>query len=305
MIASETGETVAGLIRAGGRRLVESGSESSRLDAELLLAHALGIDRTTVLAHPEAPVGPAAASTFHSFIERRERGEPVAYIRGLKEFYGLAFAVDSRALIPRPETERVVELAAARVSDALSGEPRSAGVAPFRIWDVGTGSGAIAVTLAVICRRRRYGDAVEIMATDRSPEALALAVENAVGHGVADRITFGTGDLFAVSGVSSPVDLVIANLPYVPSEAVPQLPVAASFEPTLALDGGPDGLTLVRALLRCLPDALASAGQAIIEIGSQQAVAALTAAEHARPGWRFSIEDDLSGRARVLVVDRS
>ena len=126
------------------------GSETPRLDAELLLGHAVGVGRTVVLAHPEAPVGADAAARYRADLERRAAGEPVAYLRGLKEFYGLAFEVDARALIPRPETERLVELAEAEVMRRLGRRPRAVGAPPLRIVDVGTGSGAIAVALAVV-----------------------------------------------------------------------------------------------------------------------------------------------------------
>lgn len=296
--------SVGELLRAAVARLSEVGSESARLDAELLLGHVLGVERATVLAHPEAPVGGAAAEAFDGFVVRRAAGEPVAYIRGLKEFYGLAFAVDRRALIPRPETERLVELAEARISEALTSAPRPEGSPLFRLWDVGTGCGAIAVTLAVLGRRRGYSNALAITATDRSAKALELAVENAVAHGVADSVSFGSGDLFSIAEASTPVEMVVANLPYVPSAEVPGLPVAASFEPVDALDGGSDGLQVIRRLLAELPNALSREGAALIEIGSPQAAGALAAASEVLPGWPAQVAHDLSGRPRVLIVER-
>ena len=222
-------ETTGALLHEGADRLAQAGSETPRLDAELLLGHAVGVERTVVLAHPEAPVGADAARRYRSDIERRAAGEPVAYLRGLKEFYGLAFEVDARALIPRPETERLVELAEAEVMRRLGAVARVETDPPLRIADVGTGSGAIAVALAVALRRRHALEAVEILATDISPEALGLAVENAVGHAVADRIAFEVADLLP-AGVA-PFDLLLANLPYVRSDVLPGLPRAASFEP--------------------------------------------------------------------------
>ena len=153
----------------------------------------MGAGRTAVVAHPEAPVGPDAARRYQADIERRATGEPVAYIRGLKEFYGLAFSVDPRALIPRPETERLVELAEAEVMRRLGLASPAAG--PLRIVDVGTGSGAIAVALAASLRRRGAAEAIEMLATDVSADALDLARENAVSHAVADRVTFERADL--------------------------------------------------------------------------------------------------------------
>mgnify|MGYP001585066340 CR=1 FL=1 len=212
-------------------RLRGAGSESPRLDAELLLGHVVGLERTSILAHPEAPLSDGQLERFGALVERRAAGEPVAYIRGVKEFYGLALAVDPRALIPRPATETLVELALARIREALAAAPRPAGTRPFRVLDVGTGSGAVVVALARTLRRTGYGEAVRFTASDRSQDALALAVENAVSHGVADLIDFRVADLLDPAiEVDGPIDLVVANLPYIPSAVLPQLPVAAGFE---------------------------------------------------------------------------
>ncbi len=295
--------TVAELLHEGVERLRASGSESPRLDAELLLGHAIGADRTAIVAHPEAPVGPGAEATFRAGLSRRERGEPVAYIRGFKEFYGLAMATDRRALIPRPETERLVELAEAEVVDRLTAAPRPPGSPPFRIADVGTGGGTIAVSLAVALRRRRVSDDVDIVATESDPDALDLARENAVGHGVADRITFTEVDLLP-AGALARFDLVLANLPYVRSAAVDELPVAASFEPRAALDGGADGLSLVERLMARLPEALLADGEALVEIGADQGEAIVELAGRVLPGWRCAVEADLSGQPRVARLSR-
>ena len=193
-------------------RLREAGSETARLDAELLLAVAIGTDRTGVIAHTDAPVGDGAAARFEAMLDRRVAGEPVAYIRGFKEFHGLAFGVDPRALIPRPETERLVELAELEIVRRLIGSPRPKGAPPIRLIDVGVGSGAVAVTLAVLLRRRKMLDEVRITATDVSEDALQLARENAVAHAVGDRIDFANADLLPAE---PPFDMVLANLPYV------------------------------------------------------------------------------------------
>ena len=148
-----------------------------------------------MLAAPELPVGADHAATFRALVDRRVTGEPVAYIRGLKEFYGLVISVDPRALIPRPETELLVDLGVDRMRRSLTERPRPRGAPPFLAWDVATGSGAICVALAVESRRRGYSGDVRFRATDVSPEALSLAMENAVGHGVADVIEFAIADL--------------------------------------------------------------------------------------------------------------
>src|SRR5688572_14249320 len=262
--------TVGSLLREAGQKLSDAGSVSPRLDAELLLGHVLGVGRATLLAEPESPVSEAQSEVFEGLIERRARGEPVAYLRGLKEFYGLALSVDERALIPRPETETLVERALALIAERLTGAPRPADAKPLLVWDVGTGSGAISVALAVESRRRGYGGEVTFRATDISPDALALATENAVAHGVADRIAFAVADLVDLPD-AEPVDILTANLPYVRSDELPQLPVAASYEPTVSLDGGADGLTLVRQLVAQLPVVVLPGGVALLEIGTDQA----------------------------------
>ena len=304
------GEALAGATQ----RLRDAGSETPRLDAELLLGWAIGADRTSVVAHHDAPVGADAFARFDAGVARRATGEPVAYIRGIKEFHGLAFVVDARALIPRPETEALVDAALAEAMRRLADRPGEAGGAngaggdAVRIADVGTGSGAIAVAVAVALRQRQVimGRNVTIAATDVSPDALDLARENAVGHAAADGMRFLEADLLppVVSDDGGPFDIVLANLPYVRSDAIAGLPIAASFEPRLALDGGADGLDVVRALLARLPQALAPGGVALLEIGADQGDLAPAAVDSALPGWQASVETDLAGLPRVLRVSR-
>ncbi len=293
--------TVEELLRIGVDRLRASGSDSPRLDAELLLGKSVGLDRTRIIAYPEAPVGEAAAAAYEADLTRRERGEPIAYIRGLKEFHGLAFAIDSRALIPRPETERVVDLAEAEVVTRLLAAPRPTGTPPVRVADVGTGAGTIAIALAVALRRRKMLDEVRILATDLDSDAIRLARENAVGHVVADRIEFVVSDLLPLDGER--LDVLAANLPYIPTSDIERLPVAASFEPRQALDGGSDGLEIIRALLDRVPRVLRSDGVALVEIGSDQGER-LTAEVAARmPGWSCEVLPDLSGLPRVARLE--
>lgn len=295
--------TLREALEAGVNRLREAGSETPRLDAELLLGHVIGLDRTSVLAHGEAPLGDGQRAAFEAALERRATGEPVAYIRGVKEFFGLAFGVDPRALIPRPETERLVELALEEIVRRLTERPRPAGTPPLRILDVGTGSGAVAVSLCSALRRRRFASEVRLVASDASEAAVELAVENAVSHGVADLIDFRVADLMDPSvQVGGRADVVVANLPYVPTATLADLPVAASFEPASALDGGPDGLDVIRRLLGGLPDGLARDGTALIEIGSEQAEGVREAGASLLPGWSVEIHADLSGRPRVAEL---
>ncbi len=301
--------TIGEHLAAALDRLRASGSESARLDAELLIAHALGVERTTVLAHPEAAVGPEAAARLLAGVARRAAGEPVAYIRGIKEFHGVAFALDARALIPRPETEVLVDLALGAIGDRLTRAARPPGTPPLAVADVGTGSGAIAVALAVALRRRGMLGEVEIVASDASGEAADLARENAVAQGVGDRVGVVSADLLPTPGrpagllvVAARFDVVCANLPYIPSAVVPGLPVAASFEPRAALDGGPDGLAVIRRLLAALPERVAADGVALLEIGDEQGPAIRAAVAERLPGWEVRVEPDLAGRPRVAVL---
>jgi release factor glutamine methyltransferase len=293
--------TVRELLDAAVGRLREAGSETARLDAELLLAHALDVDRTGVIANWSAPVGEGAAERFRELLGRRAAGEPVAYIRGVKEFRGLAFAVDDRALIPRPETEKLVELAEVEIVRRLVAAPRPAGSPPIRVADVGTGTGAVVVAVAVALQRRRMLDEVALTAIDVSPDALQLAKENAVGHAIGDRIAFEVGDLLS-GDTTGPWDVVLANLPYVRTDAIPGLPKAASFEPVLALDGGPDGLRLIARLLDELPQRLAPGGAALLEIGGDQEAGMLDLVGERLPGWDLEIERDLGGLPRVAIL---
>jgi release factor glutamine methyltransferase len=288
-------------------RLRDGGSETPRLDAEVLLAYATGADRSTLIAHQEAPVGPEAAARFEDSVARRLTGEPVAYIRGIKEFYGIALSTDSRALIPRPETERLVEAVVAETMARLTAPGRAPGAEPIRVADVGTGGGAVAIAVTVELRRRQVpvADVVRILATDSSPDALDVARENAVSHAVADTVSFVEADLLPDSAPDEPpFDIVAANLPYVRSGAIAGLPVAASFEPRAALDGGADGLDVIRRLLARLPDVLADDGVALLEIGGDQGTDAPAAAGGVLPGWTATVEPDLAGLPRILRVRR-
>jgi release factor glutamine methyltransferase len=305
--------TTRELIDAAAGDLREQGVETPRLDAELLLAMAIGVDRTAVVANHDAPVGADAERTFRAALARRLDGEPIAYIRGLREFHGIALSVDARALIPRPESEALVDLAIAEVMRRLGGgggpatgasaDGSAADAGPLRIADVGTGSGALAIAIAAGLRSRRVpADAVSILATDISPAALELARENAVGHGLGDWLRFAEADL--LPGDETRFALIVANLPYIASVDLDTLPAAVRHEPMLALDGGPDGLRLIDRLLGRLPAALAPGGLAALEIGADQGVAAAERIADRLPGWPARIQADLAGLPRVAVVER-
>ena len=294
--------TLAELLAEGTTALRGTVTETPRLDAELLLGHVLDLDRTQVVAHGEAPVGETAAEAFRGLVARRAAGEPVAYIRGLKEFHGLAFSVDPRALIPRPETERLVDLAVEEIVDRLTAAPRPPGSPPLRVVDVGTGSGAVAVAVAVELRRRRMLDEVTILATDVSADALGVAAENVVSHVLADAVRLLVADLLPPDDVA--YDVVAANLPYVRSDAMAGLPRPTSYEPASALDGGPEGLDAIRGLLERLRRHLASDGVALLEIGADQEDGIADAVASLLPGWRCTVERDLAGLPRVARIQR-
>ena len=301
--APASASVVAGLVASAAERLAAAGSGSPRLDAELLLAQAVGTDRTGILAHPTALVGDGPRAAFEALVVRRELGEPVAYLRGFREFHGLAIATDERALIPRPETELLVDTALAVVSARVTAAPRAAGSLPLRVADVGTGSGAIAVALLVALRRRRMADQVLVDAIDSSGDALQLARENAAGHGVADRMTFTLGDLLP-ERVLPPYGVICANLPYVATGDLAGLARDLAFEPLEALDGGPDGLDVVRRLLDLLPGTLAAGGVALLEIGADQGDEIARETVDRLPGWGCAVMPDLAGLPRLARIER-
>ena len=285
-------------------RLEVSGSETPRLDAEVLLAWVLGVDRSAMLAHPEASLGSGHVERFDAALERREAGEPVAYIRGMKEFHGSIISVDPRVLIPRPETETLVEVALDRIRRDLTETIREEDAGPYTVWDIGTGSGAIAIAIANDLRRRRYDEAVRFHLSDASDDALAVALINVVSHGLADRLTLARGSLDEASPrPEGRVDMVVANLPYVPTATLEDLPAAVRYEPAQALDGGIDGLHLVRELMPRLPVFVRSGGVVLLEIGSDQVVAVEAAAAEHISEWSMTVWPDLSGAPRVVQLD--
>lgn len=296
--------TTRALVDEGAERLRGPGFDTPRLDTELLLAHAIGVGRTAVVANGEAPVGASAEATFREYLERRATGEPVAYIRGMKEFHGIALNVDPRALIPRPETEALVDLGLDEIMGRLTGGALAAEA--LRVVDVGTGCGAIAIALAVALRKRGVPvDDVAITAVDVSDEALDLARENAVGHAVGDRLSITEADLLPPISASIPWDIVIANLPYIRTDAMASLPADVRFEPALALDGGPDGLAVIARLLDELATGLAAEGVAFIEIGADQGEGIVSLVGERLPGWQCRVEADLAGLPRTAVVRRA
>jgi len=272
------------------RRLLEAaGSDEAPVEAELLLMHALKIDRATLYRRLGDDLPPAESAGFQRLLDRCLAHEPVPYITGHKEFFGLDFEVAPAALIPRGDTEPLVELA---IHFARERDPFD----PIAIADIGTGSGAIAVSLAV-----ELPNAI-IVATDLSPDALEVARRNAERHGVLRQITLMRADLFSDNAPQA-FDIIAANLPYVTTaewEALP--PEIRHHEPRAALDGGPDGLHIIRRLLAEAPGRLNPGGALFAEIGYEQGIAAAAIARAAFPEATVTIEPDLAGRDRVLVV---
>ncbi len=296
------------LLRQGTAALRQAGLESPRLDAEVLLAHAWSRSREELLIHPEQEAPEAATRQFLALVRQRAEGAPAAYLTGAREFMSLLMAVTPAVLIPRPETEVLVEevlrwLAARPTRPAhwtryrrLSG--RGAVFDQPLVADVGTGSGAIAVSLA------HYHLAVQVTAIDISEAALEVAAVNAVRHGLADRIGFLAGDLLAPlleRGAAGTGAAVVANLPYLPSAVWDRLPPEVRREPRLALDGGGDGLGLYRRLLPQAAAWLAPGGLLACEIGPGQAEVLIGLLRQDR--WQQSrLIRDYRGEERVVIA---
>jgi release factor glutamine methyltransferase len=291
--------TIAASLRRAAHRLA-AGSEHPQLEAGLLLAHVLDTARVGLYAHPEQTLEADQVSRFEGLVERRSQGEPLPYLTKRAEFYGHPFIVDERVLIPRPETETLVELALEDLTGRQSSNPvvhTSAGsAASVRVVDVGTGSGCIAITLALRAPQ------AQVFAVDISPAALTVAEQNAAQHGVAGRISFLLSDL--LDAVMSPVDLIIANLPYISHSEWADLPGEVQLhEPRLALDGGPDGLRVIARLLEQAKRRLRSGGSLLLEIGAAQGRKAQQLARERFPDASISLLTDLAGRDRVLRIE--
>ncbi|HZR98062.1 MAG TPA: peptide chain release factor N(5)-glutamine methyltransferase [Chloroflexota bacterium] len=276
--------TTGAALASATRALRAAGVPLPELDALLLAAHALGLGKASLLAHPERALTAAEAARLDALVTRRADRVPLAYLLGEREFYGRDFRVTPDVLVPRPETELLVEVA----MEWLRERPATGWAA-----DVGTGSGTLAVTLAA----ERPG--LRVVATDRSPAALAVAAVNAARHAVAARTHLVCTDL--LGGVAGPLGLVVANLPYIPSDAIAGLMLeVARHEPRLALDGGPDGLAPIRRLLAQAPARLAPGGLLLLEIGGDQGPAVRAEAARLLPGADIAVLKDLAGHDRVL-----
>jgi release factor glutamine methyltransferase len=282
---------VSDALRSAAKRLQHIG-DTGALDASRLLEHVTGRDRAGLLMAADVPLDADTRGAFEALVARRERGEPVAYIVGNAGFYGRTFLVDERVLVPRPESEHVVEA----VVDDLRARRKTGGI----IVDVGTGSGALGITLA--CEL----PALQVYGTDISSDALSVARHNAALNNVFQRCTFLAGDLLApLRRFGERVDAVVANLPYIPADHVPVAPNPAGFEPRIALDGGPDGLDIYRRLLAQL-DGIAAADAAIFLEAAPGTIEPLgELVEETFPTAYIEIGEDYAGLERFLQFVRS
>ncbi|MEW5866704.1 MAG: peptide chain release factor N(5)-glutamine methyltransferase [Bacillota bacterium] len=285
--------TVREALRVATARLREAEIPTARLDAEVLLAHVLGTRREYLYAHPERRLKPDEYASYQAALERRLTRLPVAYITGKKEFMSLEFLVDQNVLIPRPETETLVEAVIDRLKSRARGAPTAI------VADIGTGSGSIAVSIARFVRN------VSLIAVDISGDALRVARENARRNGVGDRIEFLEGDLLsplAGRGLEGKVEAVVSNPPYLSRRMMANLPPEVAKEPSLALAGGEAGLDFSRAILDGARVYLAPGGFVALEVGHDQAenVRCL-----ATDKFRYGATDvvrDYAGIPRVVIA---
>lgn len=274
------------LVRRCAAYLAGKGISNPRLDAEVLLAHVLGVPRIQLYLQFDKPLAAAEVDAYREAVRRRARREPVAHITGSREFWSLSLAVDARVLVPRPETEVLVEAALARMGSA------------GRLVDLGTGSGAVAVALLVE-RPGWTGVGVDV-----SGDALEVAAANAARHGVGDRLELRRGDLFApLAGLEGSFGAVVANPPYIPTGELGGLePEVARFDPRLALDGGPDGLDVIRRIAAGARVFLATGGFAAVEFGAGQEEAVAGIFRDVGGYEEVALVPDLAGRPRVAVA---
>jgi len=304
--ADPTALDVRGALKEGMARLRAAEVPSSTLAAELLLMHALGRDRTWLYTSPEAALDPATGERYFGLLARRIAGEPTQYLTGKQEFWGLEFEVTPAVLIPRPETEHVVEVALERLGErGIKIDMKTGAPSPrLRIVDVGTGSGCLAVALA---HELPHAD---IVATDISAAAIEVAGRNAARHGFANRIHFIECDLLSFSNSSlaprlSPLDVIVSNPPYIAREEAAKLPrEVRDHEPNAALFGGPTGVEMYSRLIEQAGSLLREGGILVLELG-YNAADEVRRVFHVQPGWvNVSITNDLAGIPRVLAAER-
>jgi len=291
---------VRAALKEGIARLRAAGVPSDTLAAELLLMHALGRDRTWVYTHPEYSLASGESEDYFALIARRAAGEPTQYLTGKQEFWGLEFEVTPAVLIPRPETEHVVEVALERLGERgikinmKTGEPSPR----LRVADVGTGSGCLAVALA------RELPHSEIVATDISAPALDVARRNAARHQVSDRIRFVQTNLLEGLHQSHPFDLIVSNPPYIARDEAASLPVEVrEHEPHSALFGGPSGVEIYEQLIQQAGGLLGPGGILVLELGYNSADAVRKMLQADGHWANISVTNDLAGIPRVIAAE--
>ena len=276
-------------LRHTRQTLESAGIPDARLEAEVMAMDTMRMPRQALYAEQESPVSPPQQARLDAIIARRLAREPLAYILNYREFYGVNLLVSPDTLIPRPETETMVEHA---LFMALMGmESRQLVIA-----DIGTGAAPIAVNLAI------HLPAARIYASDIADATLDVAAYNIRMHNVADRVTLLKGDL--LQPLPEPVDVIVANLPYLPTARIPTLQPEVQWEPAAALDGGPDGLDCIRRLIdqAAAGNYLKPHGVILLEMDPEQMPAAQTQAAAAFPSATIATEPDLAGRSRVLAI---
>jgi len=282
--------TILRILQWAGSYLKNRGVDSSRSAAEILLAHALGTDRLHLYTHHDEPLEKPELSLFKTFIQRRIQREPVAYIVGHKGFWSVDIAVDSAVLIPRPETERLVEAALTCLAGRYAGTVAD-------VLDLGTGSGAIVAAMACETRAHRF------FASDISPKAIAIARHNVMAAGVAENVHFFVGDWLDAVHPDSIFDLIVSNPPYIATMEWSELqPEIVRYEPRLALDGGGDGLRCYRAIIGTAYHHLKPGGTLMMEIGCRQREAVQQIMEQSGVYDAYECLKDYSGLDRVVVM---
>jgi release factor glutamine methyltransferase len=284
--------TIGAALKQGVVELQASGIEGARLDAQVLLGRVMDVPRATLYAYPEREIRPEQEQQYRQLIVRRKQHEPVAYLLGDQEFYGLDFLVDRRVLIPRPETELLVEAALANIRSRITGEHLPV------VADIGTGSGAIPISILVEEPRLPF-----IYACDISQDALEVASLNSQRHHVTERIRLLHGDLTAP--LPEPVDVLLANLPYIGSFEMETIPLDVSaYEPSLALFSGPDGLALLSRMCEEVYQSgtLSKGGMMLLEIGYQQAAPLINKLHALWPEAFVTCKKDYAGWDRLLLM---
>ena len=276
------------IFNSAGETLMRTGSPDAQLEAEVLIRHVLRIDRATFFRDLEQPVTDCDRERLDDLVNRRLNREPLNYITGLREFYGLDFEVSDSVLIPRQETELLV--------DTVISLARSRPKCEMKICDIGTGSGAIAVSVAVNL------PSAEVMAIDISQRALDIADANRRMHGVYNRVSLRRGNL--LEPVDWKPEIIVSNPPYIRRSDLSLLQPEIQYEPSVALDGGSDGLEVIRGLLRQSSDKVSSTGAILFEIDSSQKESARMLSREYFPNSEISILDDLSGNSRAILIEK-